>query len=280
MMRQGEMSLQPQVDEPAPDAPRVAADDREFLANASKFAEEALKRSNKLRRTARNDNYAAIGLGILAPVTVAFATGLTTLSADETLTGSVLVGATVLTAAYAGWAPGGRATRNWMSHADFHLIAGRASDLRTFHAKYPSKRRRDNWMVYVRSSPLRFEARTATSLAPIWRRLPLAIARSVLRLQSQRARRPESARKAQRRPRGEHDCNPEVTDLALKSHGPGGPRSRGIDAAARRRDSHVTPAGHENQPLLRSFAAFSGRTIGRRCALCARLRASSVDGWP
>lgn len=63
-------------------------------------------------------------------------------------------------------------------------------------------------------------------------------------------------------------------------YGPERPRSRGIDTAARRRDSHVTLAGHDDQPLFRSFAAFSGRTIGRRCASCARLRASSVDGWP
>ena len=136
MMRQGEMSIQPPAIEAALSGSSVAADDPEFLENVAMFEAEALERSKDLRSTAKWDNYFAIGFGILAPVSVAVATGLTTLTDDETLTASVLLAATVLTAALAAWAPARRASGNWASHADFHLIAGRAGDLRAFRAKY------------------------------------------------------------------------------------------------------------------------------------------------
>jgi hypothetical protein len=121
------------------DVPGVAADDAEFIQQVGALEAETKKRSEALRKTARNDNYAAKTLGALAPLTVAVATGYTTLSDGKSLTAGVLsVAATALTAALAGWAPGVLASRNWASHADFHLIAGRAGDLRTVRAKYLS----------------------------------------------------------------------------------------------------------------------------------------------
>lgn len=115
----------------------MASDVRGFIDQVEAVEQDALERATRMRATGNQNNGAEFVLALLAPLLVALATGLTTLAQGKSeAAGVVGLIATVVTALNAGWSPGRRASRNWLLHADFMLIAGRASDLRVVHATY------------------------------------------------------------------------------------------------------------------------------------------------
>jgi hypothetical protein len=101
------------------------------------FEDDARRRAHSLMREGSRSNKADLGLSIFVPIVVAVAAGLTSAGLDTA--GSLVgVAGTALTAGYAGWGPGRRASRDWLLHAKLHLIAGQASDLRVLRASYLS----------------------------------------------------------------------------------------------------------------------------------------------